>query len=78
MNKITVIMHGESGQQVDIEIPTDVSAEALLEALNHAFRSGKQPAAAIRSINPLSYLSGNTRVEDARLHNGTELFFVED
>ena len=78
MNKITVIMNGDNGLREDIEIPTDITADVLLKALNNVYRSEKTPAAAIRTVNPLSYLCGNTRVEDARLHDGTEIYFVEE
>ena len=78
MNRICVIFNNDTGDRVDLEIPTDVTADVLIRSLNAAFRSGKRKAVAIRTLNPISYLCGYTRVEDAKLHNGTELFLVED
>ena len=78
MNNITVIMHEDNGMCRDLSIPVDVTADMLLVALNGAYRTGKRQAVAIRSVNPLAYLCGNTRVEDVQLHDGTELYLVED
>ena len=78
MKGITVIMHGDNGAVQDIYIPLDVTADALLVALNGAYRAGKRSAVALRTENPLAYLCGNTRVEDVGLHDGTDIYFVED
>lgn len=78
MSRITVIMNLDNNEPIDIEIPADAAADALLLALNKTFRPDKRGAVALRSVNPLAYLCGNTRVDDVRLHDGSELFFVED
>ena len=78
MSNITVIMHEDNGMAKDISIPSEVTADSLLTALNGAYRTGKKQAVAIRTENPLAYLCGNTKVEDAGLHDGSDIYFVED
>ena len=74
MNTSIVVVHLQNGSLRDVEIPTDISAEQLIDALFQGLGlSGRKPAA-LRAENPIAYLTGNTKVEEYGIHNGTALY----
>ncbi|QTE67095.1 hypothetical protein JNO48_07650 [Clostridiales bacterium] len=75
MNTSIVVLHLPDGSIRDVEIPMDISAEQLINALHQGLGlTGRKPAA-LRAENPIAYLSGNTKVADYGIHNGTALYY---
>ena len=78
MNRITVIVHDITGCVYDIETPIDISARELIQGLyvglNH---SGSCPNA-IRSDNPIAFLTGDRLLSDYCLRDGSNLYFYDE
>ena len=63
----------------DLEIPLDITASELIQALNKAFTLGV-PAESlaecyIKSDNPIALIRGGKTLEAFGIHNGTKLTF---
>lgn len=74
MKTIQVIVRLSTGQDLDIEIPVDISADKLIKALHEGLHLPGQCPAYIRSENPLAMIYGSTTVSEYALHKGSILF----
>lgn len=77
MENIVATIHYQD-QHIDVEIPTNITCDELLQALNQAFRNEVEPAVALRADNPIAYLSGEAMVYEFDLHHGSDLYFIEE
>lgn len=75
MKKITVVVHDSTGCIFDIQIPLDITADELIAGLHSGLHHPGEFPCAIRSENPIAYLTGDRPLELYDLRNGTELFF---
>lgn len=71
-----VIVYTFSGKEVDMEIPTNISADDLIHALHQTLDPSRPCPDFIRSDNPAALLHGSTKVEDFALRDGSTLYLV--
>ncbi len=74
MKTIQVIVRMGTGQELDIEIPLDISAEKLITALHEGLHMPGACPSYIRSENPVSMIYGSTQVVEYGLHRGSILY----
>lgn len=67
--------------EVDLEIPLDISANELVNALNSAYDLGIDVSDVkncyLKSENPIALLKGNKLLSDFGVRNGTVIIFTE-
>lgn len=65
----------KANQQVDVDIPFDISANELIIALNEGLRLGMDTTdlsrCHLKTENPIALLRGNKLLRDFRLREGT-------
>lgn len=68
-------------EEYDLEIPLDISANELVNALNVAFELGIDTSnitnCFLQAENPIALLKGNKLLSDYGLRNGTVINFTE-
>lgn len=68
-------------EEYDLEIPLDISANELVNALNTAYNLGIDTAniknCFLQAENPVALLKGNKLLSDYGLRNGTIINFTE-
>ena len=68
-----------NGDEFDIEIPLDITANELIYGLNKGLNLGlrmNEPLDSLfRSENPVALLRGDTVLSDYRLHQGSKIIF---
>lgn len=68
-------------EEYDLEIPLDISANELFNALNSAFDLGADTTniknCYLQAENPIALLKGNKLLSDYGLRNGTIINFTE-
>ena len=66
---------------VDLEVPLDISANDLVNALNNAYDLGIDTSdiknCYLKMENPISLLKGNKSLADFGMHNGSVINFTE-
>lgn len=66
---------------VDLDIPLDISANDLVNALNAAYDLGIDTTdiknCYLKAERPISLLKGNKELLDFGVRNGTEIYFTE-
>lgn len=66
---------------VDLEVPLDISANDLVNALNSAYKLGIDTSdiknCYLKSENPIALLKGNKTLAEFGLHNGSVINFTE-
>lgn len=81
-NKAIVVFRAEKrNSEIDLEIPLDISANDLVNALNTAFDLGIDTSDVsncyLKSENPIALLKGNKALADFGLRNGTVINYTE-
>ena len=74
MSKVTVIVHLETGKDVDIELPTDISADAIIRALYQALKLTGRCPDCIRCENPIALLQGDMPLSFFGIRDGSTIF----
>lgn len=68
-------------EEYDIEVPLDISANELVNALNNAFELGIDTSNVsdcfLQSENPIALLKGNKLLSDYGLRNGSIINFTQ-
>lgn len=66
---------------VDLDIPLDISANDLVNALNAAYDLGIDTTdiknCYLKAERPISLMKGNKELSDFGVRNGTEIYFTE-
>jgi len=80
-NKIIMILRLiKRNEQYDIEVPINVTANELFNALNEGFRlnidSRDITQYYLKTENPIALLKGNKKISEYGLHNGTIINFA--
>lgn len=81
-NKAIVIfkMHKRNAE-VDLEIPLDISANDLVNALNSAYELGidtnNVKNCYLKAENPIALLKGNRQLSEFGVRNGTVINFTD-
>ena len=74
-----VFQRNDTGEVMDLEIPTNISITELIFGLNIGLNLGidmNNPAKCfLRSENPIALLKGEGLVEDYKLHDGSKIIF---
>lgn len=77
MNSVTLIVHDITGCVYDIETPLNITAKELIQGLHEGLKhTGKCPRA-IRSDNPIAFLTGDRLLSSYRLRDGSNLYFYD-
>ncbi|MGN0527635.1 MAG: EsaB/YukD family protein [Eubacterium sp.] len=81
-NKAIVVFKVEKrNSEIDLEIPLDISANDLVNALNTAFDLGIDTSDVsncyLKSENPIALLKGNKVLADFGVRNGTVINYTE-
>lgn len=67
--------------EIDLEIPLDISANDLVQALNRSYQLGIHTANVedchLKSENPIALLKGDKTLKEYGIHNGTIISFTE-
>lgn len=67
--------------EADLEIPLDISANELVNALNTAFDLGIEVSditnCYLKSENPIALLKGNKKLSEFGIRNGTIINYTE-
>ena len=79
--RIVVIFHNHrTGQKLDLELPTDISANELIIGLSQGFRLDMDitnlSACFLRTENPIAFLKGSKTLGEYGLHNGTVINYL--
>lgn len=79
-DRITVFFENlEAKTTTELEIPTDITANDLVLALNSAYDLGMDTDNIFHcylvSENPIAFLRGNRRLSDFGIHHGTRIIF---
>ena len=76
MNNAILIVHLPDGSTKDVEVPLDITAGQLIDALWQGFKlEGRKPVS-LRTDNPVAYLRGNQKISEFGFHHGTSLSFT--
>lgn len=71
----------KKGFETDLEIPLDISANDLVNALNISFDLGIDVSDVsncyLKAENPIVLLKGNKELAEFGIRNGTVIFFTE-
>ena len=76
MNNAVLIVRLPDGSCRDIEVPLDITANQLIEALWTGLKLPGRKPASLRADNPVAYLRGNQKISDFGFHHGTSLRFT--
>lgn len=81
-NKAVIIFNNyTNGNSVDLEVPLDISANELVNALNSAYELGIDVSDVkncyLKAENPIALLKGNKSLADYGVRNGTVINFTK-
>ena len=76
MASAMVIVHMKDGKKADIDVPLDITADQLIDALHEGLRQTERRPSALRTDNPIAYVTGNQPLSDFGFHHGTEIFLI--
>ena len=69
----------KSNQHIDIEVPLNITANELYQALASVFQMKKNPnqfsTGFLKSENPIALLKGNRTLEEYGLRDGSRILF---
>ena len=84
MNRETAIIifnHIKKNTSIDLEVPLNISANELVEALNTAYSLGIDVSdiknCYLKAENPISLLKGNKTLAEYGIRNGSIINFTE-
>ena len=68
-------------QEIDLDVPLDISANELVIALNNAYELGidisNVKKCFLKSENPIALLKGNKTLREYGIHNATIIYYAE-
>lgn len=78
--KVTVVFENkETGLAMELEIPTNISANDLVLALNNIYELDMDTEnifdCYLVSENPIAFLRGNKLIADFGIHNGSKIIY---
>ncbi|MBO4926615.1 MAG: hypothetical protein J5472_09055 [Clostridia bacterium] len=69
-----IIIYLNSGKEVEMEVQTDIRADAFIDALYASLTPGGKNPGFIRSVNPISLICGSATLEQFGLRDGSVLY----
>lgn len=82
-NETVIIMFHHVGRRItdDLEVPLDISAKELINALNTAYDLGIDMTDAkscyLKAEKPIAFLKGNKTLREYGLRNGSIIHYTE-
>lgn len=79
-DRMILIFHNiKTGERMDIEVPSDLTANELVLGLNEGLHLGIDESdiaqCYLKTVNPIMLLKGNRTLEEYGIYNGTEIVF---
>lgn len=78
---IVIFEVSKTGEQIDLELPLDISANELVVALNAAYSLGIDTSniknCFLKAENPIVLLKGNRTLGEFGLRNGSRISYAE-
>lgn len=78
-DKAIIMFCANGNQSVDLEVPLNITAIELIQALNSAYSLGvaqdKLGESYLKCENPIALLRGNKTLEEMGIHNGSKISF---
>ncbi len=71
-----MIVHMKDGKKTDIDVPLDITANQLIDALHEGLHQTQERPLALRTDNPIAYVTGDQLLSDFGFHHGTEIFLI--
>ncbi len=76
MTSAMMIVHMKNGKKTDIEVPLDITANQLIDALHEGLHQTQERPSALRTDNPIAYVTGDQPLYEFGFHHGTEVFLI--
>lgn len=83
MDKDTIVVRFKNlitGNELDLDIPTSISANELIIALNEAYQLGIDVTnikkCFLRAENPIALLRGNKTIGEFGIRNGSIIYYI--
>lgn len=77
---VMVLYIHKQNKKIDIQVPLDITANELVEALNDGFNLGINTndirQCYLKTENPIALLKGNKTIEEFKLRDGTVINFT--
>ena len=73
MAKVIALVRLETGKEVDVELPTDISADTAIRALHQALKIPGDCPSRIRCENPIALLQGEMPLSSFGIRDGSIL-----
>ena len=78
MRDTIIIMLNNAGKTIDVEIPSNITADELLHGLNVAFDLGLDESDPknyyMRAENPIALIKGDMTISELGIRTGTTIF----
>lgn len=78
-DKAIIMFCANGNQRVDLEVPLNITAVELIQALNSAYSLGiaqdKLGESYLKCENPIALLRGNKTLGEMGIHNGSKISF---
>lgn len=78
-DKAIIMFFAKGNKGVDLEVPLDITAIELIQALNSAYALGaaqdRLGESYLKCENPIALLRGNKTLEEMGIHNGSKISF---
>ena len=78
---IIILKIQKTNREYDLEIPLDITANDLVNALNVAFELGidtfDSKKCYLKAVDPIALLRGNRKLADYGIRNGTVINFTD-
>lgn len=73
MSKVVALVRLETGKEVDVELPTEISADTAIHALHQALKMPGECPACIHCENPIALLQGEIPLSSFGIRDGSIL-----
>lgn len=78
-DKAIIMFFAKGDKGVDLEVPLNITAAELIQALNSAYALGvtqdRLGESYLKCENPIALLRGNKTLEEMGIHNGSKISF---
>lgn len=78
-DKAIIMFFANGNKGVDLEVPLDITATELIQALDSAYALGvaqdRLGECYLKCENPIALLRGNKTLEEMGIHNGSRISF---
>ncbi len=75
MAKVIALVHLETGKEMDVELPLEISADTVIRALHQALKLPGECPTHIRCENPIAMLQGDAPLASFCIRDGS-IFYM--